>query len=896
MIKEEHVRNGSKSSTIGLFAACLLTVFLLVGGNASAQATLGTLEGVTTDDQGVGLPGVTLTMTNKETGYSYSAVSRSDGRYVIAGIQPGIYDIEVILAGFETQKRMGMTFNVGGILKIDFALKASTLAEEVTVTAESPMVEVTKSEVSKVIDRSKIENLPLLNRSLSGLAMMKAGVVGDQSNAQPSGSEEVTVDGVSNERVARNDQKTTIPADAIQEFRVLTNQYQAEFGNSSGMIWTVQTRSGTNDLRGRLSYFMKDETFDDVNYFVNHDGYKGTKLSKDQYDNPPYKYNLFGAVLGGPIKKDKAHFFLAFETLRQQSYEQIVSPLVAQEEINVDTKPTQVMAKFNYQLNKKHLFSLRYNLDKQKMLNQGIGGLATKERGYDYIDTKHEVQGSWMFYPSGNSMNEFRMMYSTQDGLDVVHYPGTYSIDRPSGLFGKNASFPQGGGEFRWQFVDNFSLFLNKHSLKFGLDFSTIHEDIFAYLYDPGYFIFTTDAPFDASDFGTYPLMFIYNIGKPDVAIGYKEAAVFAQDTWRISSRLTFNVGLRWNYYDCDFMEINHADLHNLNPRFGFSYDPVGDGKTSIRGGVGTFTQNPQLNIGLFGALYAQVQIRTMIYPNYPDPFQLNPFFPTIPGEIPLDTYRTAENLAPPTTTQVTLGAEREFLKDLSVGLDFVYAKGSHFTRLENYNPIIPGTRFVHVDPTKGNDMVFADRGRSQYKAMYLMVTKRHSNGWSLDVAYTLSQSKADVESEQTDAWSYDADAWERQFGLTNNNATHRLTASAIVDLPWGFQLAGLFNFNSATPWNAAYASDVNQDSLSGDYVDQFRNSRRGFAYNNLNLRLSKYISIGRFRFQVLAEAYNVFNKANFGGIYPYFGTELFGTPLAAYDPRKIQLGARIDF
>ena len=146
------MRNGSKSSVLALFAACLMTV-LLVGGNASAQATLGTLEGVTTDDQGVGLPGVTLTMTNKETGYSYSAVSRSDGRYVIAGIQPGIYDIEVALSGFETQKRMGMTFNVGGILKIDFALKASTLAEEVTVTAESPMVEVTKSEVSKVIDR-----------------------------------------------------------------------------------------------------------------------------------------------------------------------------------------------------------------------------------------------------------------------------------------------------------------------------------------------------------------------------------------------------------------------------------------------------------------------------------------------------------------------------------------------------------------------------------------------------------------------------------------------------------------------------------------------------------------------------------------------------------------------
>lgn len=894
--KEGNVKNGSKGNKLAHLSVCLMAVFLLVSGHASAQATLGTLEGVTTDDQGAALSGVTLNMTNAETGYTYSTVSRSDGRYIIAGIQPGKYEINVALSGFEKQKRLGLTFNIGAILKIDFVLKASVLSEEVTVTAESPMVEVTKSEVSKVIDRSKIENLPLVDRSFSGLAMMKAGVSGDQSNAQPQGSEEVTVDGVSNERVARNDQKTAIPADAIQEFRVMTNQYAAEFGNSSGMIWTVQTRSGTNDLRGRLSYFMKDETFDDVNYFVNHDSYKGTKLSKDQYDKPPYKYNLFGAVLGGPIKKDKAHFFFSYEGLRERSYAQIASPLVEQEEINVDTKPNQLMAKFNYQLNKKHLFSLRYNLDKRKDLNRGIGGLYTKERGYDYLDTKHEVQGNWMFYPSGNSMNEFRVMYSTQDGLDVVHSPDTYTIDRPGGYFGKPASYPQGGGEFRWQFVDNFSLFLNKHSLKFGIDFSTIREKIFAYLYQPGYFIFTTDAPFDASDFSTYPLMFIYNIGNPNVLIHYQEAAVFAQDSWKVSQRLTLNLGLRWNYYKCGYMLIDHSDLRHLNPRFGFSYDPVGDGKTSIRGGVGTFTQNPQLNIGLFGALYSQVEIRTMIFPNYPDPFQPNPFFPTIPGSIPLDTYRTAANLAPPTTTQVTLGGEREFLKDFSVGMDFVYAKGSHFTRLENLNPIIPGTGYVHVDPTKGNDMVFVDNGRSQYKAMYLTLTKRYSNGWSLDIAYTLSQSKSDVENEQTDAWSYDADAWERQFGLTNNNATHRLTISGIVDLPLGFQLAGLFSYNSATPWNAIYAYDKNLDSLAGDYVDEHRNSRRSFAYSNLNLRISKYITIKRFRFQVLAEAYNVFNKANFYGIWPYSGTAQFGTPIAAFQPRQIQLGARIDF
>lgn len=874
----------------------LIAAFLMMNTLVAAQATMGTLEGTVKDDQGENLPGVTVNMKNVETGYTYSTTSRMDGSYVVSGIEPGEYDIEVVLSGFETVKRESVTFNVGSILKINFVLKVSTLSEEITVTAETPMVEVTKSEVSKVIDRSKIDNLPLVDRSFSALAMMKAGVTGTRSNAQPAGSEEITVDGVSNERVARNDQKTAIPADAIKEFRVLTNQYQAEFGHSSGMVWNVQTRSGTNEFKGRLSYFKKDETFDDVNYFVNHTGYKGEKLSEDQYEKPPYDHNLFGAVLGGPIKKDKAHFFVVYEGLRQTNYTRITSPLVEQEEVSVETKPNQLMTKLNYQLNERHLFSLRYNLWTENRTNQGIGGLNTRERGYDWENTIHEIQGNWVFYPSGNTMNEFRTLYSTQDGLDVVHYPDTYSIDRPSGNFGKPSSYPQGGGEHRLQFVDNFSLFLKKHNMKFGIDFSTIREKGFAKMYQPGQFVFNTDEPFDASDFSTYPLLFVYNVGDPNFDLPYQELAIFAQDTWKVSQNLSLNIGLRWNYYNCEGISIDHSDLRHFNPRLGFSWDPWGDGKTSLRGGIGTFTQNPQLNIGLFGALMANMEIRTIYFPNYPDPFQPNPFMPPIEGTLPVDTYRTAEDLAPPNTIQTTLGGEREFLKDLSLGVDFVYAKGSNYTRVENWNPIIPGTSNQHVDPTKGNDLVFVDNGRTEYKAMYLTLTKRYSHGWSLDVAYTLSQSKADVESEQTTAWSYDEDAWERQFGFTNNDATHRLTVSAIFDLPLGFQIGGLFSYRSPTPWNAVYPYDLNLDSLRYDYVDEYRNSRRGFHNNNLNLRISKYINISRVSLQLFVEAYNAFNTVNYGGIWPYYGTEQFGEPTAAYSPRQIQLGARIDF
>jgi hypothetical protein len=218
------------------------------------------------------------------------------------------------------------------------------------------------------------------------------------------------------------------------------------------------------------------------------------------------------------------------------------------------------------------------------------------------------------------------------------------------------------------------------------------------------------------------------------------------------------------------------------------------------------------------------------------------------------------------------------------------------FTRLENFNPVIPGTKNKRKDPSKGNQWTFTDNGRSEYQAAYVTLTKRLSHGWALDVAYTLSTSKADVETEQTSPWSYDDNAWDRQFGYTNNDARHRLAVSWIANLPWGFQLSGLFSYNSKTPWTAVYAADMNLDSLRNDYVDWNRNSRRGFDGYALNARVSKYITVSRFTFQLFGEIYNLTNRVNFGGIYAYSGTANFGKPLAAGSPRRIQLGARIDF
>lgn len=880
-----------------LYLSIFVLACFLLGGNAYSQTTLVTLEGKVADEDRSPLPGAAILVKNADTGYTKSALTKEDGRYIISGIQPGKYECEVSLAGFGTQIRRGMTFAVGARLTLDFKLTPATLEEEVTVIAESPMVEVTKSEVSAVVDRIKIDSLPLLDRDFSALSLIKAGVAGERSNAQPLGSEEILTDGVSNEWVGRNTVRTQIPADAIQEFRVITNQYEAEYGNASGMIRSAITRSGTNDWTGRLAFFNRDEFLDDVNYFVKHEGYKGRELSKDEYKKSPFSHYNYLGHFGGPLKKDKAHFFLLYEGISRENYTTITSPLVPRETVPQTTSRHQVLAKFNYQFNEKNLLFLRYTLDKPSFKNVGSGGMWTKSTYYNQESYVHEFQANWTYYPSDNTMNEARVFFSRYwYGIHSIEDDNSYFVARPSGYFGAATNIPQEIPENRYQFVDNFSLFLGNHSFKFGIDASYVWIGGFLHQYVPGYYIFTTDAPFNPANRATYPLVLITSPEVATIDSPYWQVGVFAQDSWKVSPRLTLNYGLRYNYFTVQFIDMDHLNIRHFNPRFGFSYDPIGDGKTAIRGGIGTYSQNPQLNLGLLIGIMDQLVVRQIYYPGYPDPKVPNPFVPSLGFDVPLARYMGEPNTVYPYTVQTTLGFQREFVTDLSIGLDLVYTKGYKFSRIEDDNAVIPGTRTKRPDPTKASVFVFRMNGKSDYRALYFTVSKRYAHGWSLDIAYTLSRSWSDVETEQTGPYDNEPDNWERMYGPNNFDATHRLAVMGIVDLPLGFQLSGLAYYRSALPWTAFYVGDTNLDGTTTDMVDEHRNASRNFDEFYLNVRLSKYFNIDRFRIQLFAEAYNVTNRVNFQSPFFRYGTPTFGNPTTAGAPRQIQLGTRIDF
>jgi hypothetical protein len=305
-----------------------------------------------------------------------------------------------------------------------------------------------------------------------------------------------------------------------------------------------------------------------------------------------------------------------------------------------------------------------------------------------------------------------------------------------------------------------------------------------------------------------------------------------------------------------------------------------------------------------------RMDMQTIIFPNYPDPYQPNPFFPSMQPPVPETTWSIQDNFIHPYTMQATLGFKREFVTDLSLSADLVLAKGYHIMRQENWNPVIPGTSFIRKDPTRGDENVWADNGKSDFKGVYFTLDKRYSHGWALEVSYTLSKSQNEGGDQAgTPVDSYEEDGWERQFGPGDKDARHRLAVNGIVDLPFGFQLSGIFYYRSTLPWTAYYLTDVNLDGLATDYVDEHRNARRGFDEFYINARLSKFIQINPVRLSLFVEFYNLTNRINFAPekflveagadyipIYNLQGAPNFGDPNIAGDPRLIQFGLRLDF
>jgi hypothetical protein len=643
------------------WAAVLAVVSSTAAPAFSQVIGAGNMDGRIVDATGAVLPGVAVTTQNANTGLTRTTVTESGGRFTFLSLPVGPYSLTAELSGFQTLKLEGLLMTVGQLMSLgDLTIEVATLEEVITVTAESPLIETSRPVVAATFNERAIDNLPIQDRDFKNFALNTPNVVPpDPASGRTTISmggmkgidTNITVDGAdfNNTFFGSATGQPEVPyfvvsQEAVQEFQVLANGYSAEFGRSGGGFLNVVTKSGTNDIHGSGFYFGRG------------DWGRGTLTDGNgrDLDNSAFSQNQYGGSFGGPIKRDKAHYFLSVDrqgfdrpvrigfnrdvsgVCNTQIYGQVVAGVDCLSAEEGDTAEilgnTAFLAKVDFQLSTNNTLSVRYNFsdftgDNFFSTAGGVAGSiqAVAENGTNIeANTAHSLVVSNTTLMGTNKFNEVRFQYSFEERprLGQTNEVPTVVIN-DTGRFGKQWFLPITSDHSRLQFTDNFTYLFGNHDLKTGVDVNITDSSQAFYGWGSGYYAFNT-----LEDYvNRQPFQFTQRVGlngfsTPEsgtITLGQKELALYINDTWRPKAGLTINLGLRWEgQWNPDAPEQTNGkqsrnpanpgldsiglvqgdipnDLNNIAPRFGFAWDPGNDGKTVVRGGAGVFYSRTNL-------------------------------------------------------------------------------------------------------------------------------------------------------------------------------------------------------------------------------------------------------------------------------------------------------------
>ena len=493
----------------------VLSLFLVLvsASPAYAQATSAVLQGVVSDSQGGIIPGATVTVTNTETGLAREVISNESGFYRLAALPPGTYALAAKLDGFAPFERTGLVLTVGQTAAVDVRLSPAGLSEAVTVGATTPLVDTVSNALGTTVTKSQLDDLPLAGRDFASLARLAPGVTGVGGGGISSGGQltrnnSIVVDGTSNDEQGVAGTRGSFSLESVREYVIYTNQFAAEHGLAGGALVNVVTRSGTNNLEGRLFAFHRDDSLDASNPFSKAQG----------SGSAPFTEQRGGGFLGGPFIKNTWHYFGSYELQRNETTNVVTSSLVPvdRREFPENGSRDQYFFKSEYQLPRNNRLGVRYRYDQSTTTGAGIGGLNPYERGNDQKTKYSDTVGTLTSLLSSRAVNELRVLVgplSTYWTVDGYADPYGVSISRPSINLGKANNMPQGWDSVRYQIVDTLSYAFGRHELKAGLDFQFDDQNTYFLGNKDGTFTFRTDAPFDANDRSTYPFQYTQTIG-----------------------------------------------------------------------------------------------------------------------------------------------------------------------------------------------------------------------------------------------------------------------------------------------------------------------------------------------------------------------------------------------
>ncbi|HKY06498.1 MAG TPA: TonB-dependent receptor [Blastocatellia bacterium] len=768
---------------------------------AFAQVSTGDVTGRVLDPQGGVVADATVTARNIATGLTRTTTTNDAGEYTFTQLPPGTYEIAVEAKGFSRALQKDFEVNVGTKPTLNFDLKPGGVTETVEVEGGAPLIETTRSEISGVVTPVEVQNLPLLNRTFANLSTIlpEARPIGSfdptktrVGNIAFSGGDgrqlDVNVDGGDDKDNVVGSLLQNFAYESIQEFQVLQHRWTAESGRAVGGVVNVVTKSGSNELHGSGFFNYRNQKLRKLDFFERRDKEDrertGAQLPPGLNDKPDFNRQEFGGSLGGPIIKDKLFFFGAYERFRERQNLFIPADLVAQIAAIPGVTATPLIpipyndhlltAKLDHRIGSNQSMFYRYAFQKNDSPNDQIDpGLPSDLTGGNTNNNKlHSfvINHTYTISPTKLNVFTFHFQNFVNEILAVTDQP---NITFPSVQTGANVNVPQRTAVRKYQFRDDFSLQSGSHSMKFGVNYINTNLGGFFLFGANGHQVFFFDDPLTIlSDNATYPQGFAtpgavaeitFSTGNGDTSQPrVHQLAFYFQDDYKISPRLTLNLGLRWDANinlltdqtnnrtmrileqldhpraqaiagDPDKLNRRTPSWKEFQPRIGFAWDPRGDGQTVIRGGYGIFYDQLFQNLTLFSTQ----QTNETIYQTVLDlintdvgvgdladfRFGIDPLpTPANPNNTELEFGGFGRindpNLRDPYVQKFSIGVQKTIGRNYVLSSDYVHTLGIHENRVQNINPLIrsvcdpdfPGSTPNSPECVRGAGTRFFDR------------------------------------------------------------------------------------------------------------------------------------------------------------------------------------------
>jgi len=946
----------------------MLLLMFSLSADLDGQGQGAALTGEVRDPSGAPVPKAVVVVRKTDTGVSRPTETNEVGIYTLTGLQPGAYEIDVDAVGFKRVHRSGVVLEVASGAGIDFNLELGLSSELVRVVGEAPSTETESSSVGTVIDNRKVLELPLNGRQFYSLALLVPGVNapaeassnGFRGGFNVSGRAETnnsfTVNGIDNNNTTVGAPSVRPSIDDIQEFKVLTGVYSAEYGHDSGGQVIVFTKSGTNEFHGTLYEFIRNNKMDAVNYFTR----PGVR--------PGFRRNNFGATLGGPIVRNKTFFHFSYEGLR-----------LTQQVAALGTVPTEEMRRgdFSALLGSDKPIVIRDPLTGQPFNNNGIPSSlinpvgaslvkqfpaattptpngapsnnfalnASQMEEMNYYSAKIDhtfspsdnVYGSYIMFrdpvyyvfnslcgssvmPNGGcytgwvahlfalndvhvfsptAVNEARagiqrmvqprlqtdrnidfwgqFPYITNLGPPIADNTGlpSTSITGYSKLGGPT-NLPQTRWDTTWDYRDTLSWQRGAHAFKFGAEYRAFQTNFIYAINGRGVLTFNSSPVAPTSGYALadallgYPTNTSNNPLAPWVYGRMKGLYLFTTDDWKVNSRLTLNLGMRWElntpYRDArnqianfnfatgviEPLGVNGApaqlyqtDYLKLNPRAGFAWQPFGDAKTVVRGGGGFFSEDFKLNQIINVTLNPPFRAPATYVSSIAAPVTLNNPFPvgTSSGFLtPAGVPWKYVNLS---AYEWSVSVQRELSQGLVLDVSYLGSKGTNLSSNLDQNQPLPGPgTAAEVQqrrrwPSYGIVIEDGSGANSHYHSLQVRLEKRYSSGISLLFAETYAKSidnspQLGSTSVSSRVVPQDSRNPAAEKGLSDFNVKNRLSLSVVAEMPFGtdkpwlksgvvsklaagWQLTGIMTSQTGRPWTPYLAANISNTAEGSD-------------------------------------------------------------------------------